>query len=76
MLAVITDPLQDWLFTLFKVVCVFAVVMPMVAYSVVAERRSRHGFRIASGRTASAFRSQTSSCLALVSRWAHGLKAW
>ena len=39
MLAVITDPSQDWLLTLFKVVCVFAVVMPMVAYSVVAERR-------------------------------------
>jgi NADH-quinone oxidoreductase subunit H len=39
MLAVTTDPSQDWLLTLFKVVCVFAVVMPMVAYSVVAERR-------------------------------------
>jgi len=39
MLAVITDPSQDWLLTLLKVVCVFAVVMPMVAYSVVAERR-------------------------------------
>src|SRR3954471_2331361 len=33
---------MDWnyiLFTLIKVVCVFAVIMPMVAYSVVAERR-------------------------------------
>ena len=39
MLAVTTDPSQDWLLTLFKVVAVFAVVMPMVAYSVVAERR-------------------------------------
>ena len=39
MLAVITDPSQDWLLTLLKVVCVFAVLMPMVAYSVVAERR-------------------------------------
>ena len=39
MLAVTTDPSQDWLLTLLKVVCVFAVLMPMVAYSVVAERR-------------------------------------
>ena len=39
MLAVTTDPSQDWVLTLFKVVAVFAVVMPMVAYSVVAERR-------------------------------------
>ena len=39
MLAVNTDPAQDRLLTLFKVVAVFAVVMPMVAYSVVAERR-------------------------------------
>ena len=33
---------MDWHFviiTLIKVVCVFAVIMPMVAYSVVAERR-------------------------------------
>jgi len=33
---------MDWnyiLFTFVKVVCVFAVIMPMVAYSVVAERR-------------------------------------
>src|SRR3954468_22219666 len=33
---------MDWNFfiiTLIKVVCVFAVIMPMVAYSVVAERR-------------------------------------
>ncbi len=30
---------QAWVLTLLKVMCVFAVVMPMVAYAVVAERR-------------------------------------
>ncbi|MED5381798.1 MAG: NADH-quinone oxidoreductase subunit H, partial [Verrucomicrobiota bacterium] len=41
MLASITELFADprVLPTLLKVVCVFAVVMPMVAYSVVAERR-------------------------------------
>lgn len=31
--------LEEFLITVFKVICVFAVVMPMIAYSVVAERR-------------------------------------
>ena len=40
MLATITELFAEpWVLTLLKVVAVFAVVMPMVAYSVVAERR-------------------------------------
>ena len=40
MLASITELFAEpWVLMLLKVIAVFAVVMPMVAYSVVAERR-------------------------------------